>query len=396
MAMTRILYLAHDLDDPAIWRRTGMLRAGGASVDLAGFQRSTAPLREPATVLGQTHNGRFLHRALSALRSRMKADELARGPAPDVILARNLEMLPLARRIRERFGASPPRLVYEVLDIHRLLIGPGLLPSALRRMERHLCRDVDKVLISSPRFDQEHFRRYGQTTAPTVLVENKIWDPKAADLAPQAMRRLRQPGDAIVIGWFGILRCAASLRLLDTVCRQAQGRVRVVLRGRPALDALPDFQQIVEANPYIMFQGAYRYPEDLPRIYGEVDIAWLVDRYEAGANSDWLLPNRLYESCAHGAIPLALQGTETAAYLKWHGLGLATPDLQPETLAALFARLDDAALDTARAAISATNPADWRSTRDECTRLVAQLADAGPAPHQLAPLATPKSVENAG
>lgn len=392
--MTRILYLAHDLDDSAIWRRVGMLRAGGATVDLAGFQRSTTPLREPATVLGQTHNGRFLHRGLSALRSRRMADALAKGPAPDVILARNLEMLPLARRLRKAYAAPSPRLVYEVLDIHRLLIGPGLVPSALRRVERHLCRDVDKVLISSARFDQEHFRRHGQTTAPILLVENKVWDPKAADAAPQAPRPPRPADGPLVIGWFGILRCTASLHLLDTVTRQAQGRLRVILRGRPALDVLPDFQQVVEANPHLSFQGAYRYPEDLPRIYGEVDIAWLIDRYEAGANSDWLLPNRLYESCAHGAIPLALQGTETAAYLNRRGLGLATPDLQPNTLATLLSRLDPATLAEARAAIAATDPADWRSTRDECTRLVAQLAEARTAPHHPAALAKP--AESAG
>lgn len=394
--MTRILYLAHDLDDAAIWRRTSMLRAGGATVDLAGFQRSTAPLREPATVLGQTHNGKFLHRGLSALRSRMQADTLARGPAPDVIIARNLEMLPLARRIKRRFGANPPRLVYEVLDIHRLLIGPGLLPSALRLVERHLCRDVDKVLISSPRFDQEHFRRHGQTSAPRVLVENKVWNPNTAEVAPQVIRRSRRPGDPIVIGWFGILRCAASLRLLDTLCREANGRVRLVLRGRPALDVLPDFQQVVQANPHITFMGSYRYPEDLPGIYGEVDIAWLVDRYEAGANSDWLLPNRLYESCAHRAIPLALHGTETAADLKRRGLGLVTPDLKPETLAALLAGLDDTTLANAGAAIAATDPADWRCTRDECIRLVAQLADALPSSHQSARPAITEPAENAG
>lgn len=395
--MTKILYLAHDLDDSAIWRRVSMLEAVGAVVEVAGFQRSTTPPPRPATVLGQTHSGRFLHRALSALRLLFKAGDIARGAAPDVILARNLEMLPLARRIRSRFARDQrPQLVYEVLDIHRLLVGSGLRPSLIRLVERRLCRGVDNVLISSPRFDQEHFRRYGQVSAPVVLVENKVWDPDHPDAAPQPVRAPRRAGDPVVIGWFGILRCAQSLRCLDTLTRLADGRVRVVLRGRPALDALPEFHRIVEANPWMEFPGPYRYPQDLPQIYGEVDVAWLIDRFDAGANSDWLLPNRLYESCAHGAIPLALQGTETGNQLTRRALGLVVPDLRPDAVALVLASLDDAALGALRAGVAATDPADWRTTRQECARLVDQLVGRAAAPRAAAPSIGPEPVETAG
>ena len=41
---------------------------------------------------------------------------------------------------------------------------------------------------------------------------------------------------------------------------------------------------------------------------GDVHFTWAIDFYEAGANSDWLLPNRLYEGGAHGAVPIALAG----------------------------------------------------------------------------------------
>lgn len=395
--MTTILYLAHDLDDSAIWRRVSMLEAAGAVVEVAGFQRSTTPPLRPATVLGQTHSGRFLHRALSALRLLFRAGDIAPGTAPDVILARNLEMLPLARRIRGRFARDQrPQLVYEVLDIHRLLVGSGPLPAVFRAVERRLCRGVDKVLISSPRFDKEHFRRYGQVSAPVVLVENKIWDPDHPDAAPEPVRPPRRPDDPLVIGWFGILRCAQSLRCLDALSRLADGRLRVVLRGRPALDALPEFHRTVEANPWMEFLGPYRYPQDLPQIYGSVDVAWLIDRFDAGANSDWLLPNRLYESCAHGAIPLALQGTETGSQLTRRGLGLVVPDLRPDAVALVLASLDDAALAALRAGIAATDPADWRTTRQECARLIDQLAGRASVPRAAVHLISPEPVENAG
>ena len=60
-------YLAHDLDDPAIWRRVEMLRRGGARVRVAGFRRGQGPLPEAATVLGRTANGRMVQRVRAIL-----------------------------------------------------------------------------------------------------------------------------------------------------------------------------------------------------------------------------------------------------------------------------------------------------------------------------------------
>jgi succinoglycan biosynthesis protein ExoL len=334
----------------------------------------------------------------------LHADKVVQGPAPDIILARNLEMLPLALRVRKQVNpARPPRLIYEVLDIHRLLVGPGLVPGLMRAAERRLCRGVDRVLLSSMRFDEEHFHRYGQITTPPLLVENKVWDPTVqneaqtmAQTAAPPPRPPRSAGDPITIGWFGILRCNASLLCLDALCRQANGRIRLVLRGRPARDALPDFDRIVGANPHIAFHGAYSYPADLAEIYGGVDLAWLVDRFDAGANSDWLLPNRLYESCAHGTVPLALAGTETGRTLARRGLGLVLPDLQPATVATLMAGLDDARLAALRGAIAKTAMTDWRTSRQECIRLVAQLAGQADAPRTAPQRPRPDQVEIAG
>ena len=85
--MTKILYLVHDLDDPATGRRRSMLQAGGADVRLVGFRRGTRPLRQPATVLGRTYNGKFLQRAWSALRVLTQAKAILRGGHPDYKVA---------------------------------------------------------------------------------------------------------------------------------------------------------------------------------------------------------------------------------------------------------------------------------------------------------------------
>jgi GT2 family glycosyltransferase len=363
----QVLYLAQDIDDSAIERRCQMLRLGGAEVTVAGFRRGDGPLSAPAIVLGRTRNGQMASRALSVLRTvAAPPRQILAGPAPDVILARNLEMLVLAVWLGRRFPKA--RIVYELLDVHRLLLGKGLVSRTLRGIEARLLGRTDLVLISSPGFQRGYLTPFRRPVRQVLLVENK---PLATTPAPSATPDSRGP---LAIGWFGILRCAWSLAALDRLTRAAPGRYRVVLRGRPALDVLPDFHAIVAANPDLEFHGPYRWPDDLASIYAGVDLAWLIDRYEAGGNSDWLLPNRLYEGGLHGAVPLALAGTETADRLTALGIGVIVGAAAFDAVGSALASLSRQSLAPLRAALDALPRSTWEAGQDECRALVAHLA----------------------
>ncbi|MEL7213955.1 MAG: glycosyltransferase [Pseudomonadota bacterium] len=332
---SRILYLVHDLDDAAVWRRVQMLRLGGAEVELAGFRRRSGTLPEPALILGQTRNGQMTHRALAVLRQRLRLGRLTKEVSPpDAILCRNLEMLALAVPLKRAFSNADIPLSYEVLDVHRLMVGDGLVASALRRIERALCREVDHLIVSSPAFVEAHFNAHNQWDGTPLLVENKVVLDAPANFTP--MKRRTEERGPLRIGWFGILRCPFSLACLDAVTRAAPGRYKVLLRGRPALDVLPQFHDVVNANPDLHFGGPYAYPDDLAEIYGSVDLAWLVDRYDTGANSDWLLPNRLYEGGLNGVPPIGLKGTQIAKRMAQLGVGLT---LEQADLAEVSTRL---------------------------------------------------------
>lgn len=73
--------------------------------------------------------------------------------------------------------------------------------------------------------------------------------------------------------------------------------------------------------PGLTFGGPYRNPADLRELYDGIDIVWCLDFYDAGKNSEWLLPNRLYEALCLGKPVLALAGTATGRYVEEHGVG---------------------------------------------------------------------------
>ncbi len=373
--MLRVLYLVHNLADPAVRRRVTMLEAGGAAVTLAGFRRGAAPLESGSSApieLGHTEDGRFIQRLASVAAAALSlAGKLKSVPRPDIIIGRNLEMLALANRARAIFGADIP-LVYECLDIHRLLLDPGPMGKAMRGAERRFGCDAALLITSSPAFTREYFARFGQSEAPVMLLPNKVLELGA----PQASSPQAAPpnaGEPWRIGWFGALRCAKSLELLAAFTRRAGGRFEVLLRGRPAYREFADFDGFVSAEPHIRFAGPYRNPEDLAAIYGEVHFCWAIDFFEEGLNSTWLLPNRLYEGCRYGAVPVAMKGTETARFLGERQLGLLLDDDSADGLEATFSSVDRQVYETLRERVAAHDSADWVAGVDDCRALVARL-----------------------
>jgi succinoglycan biosynthesis protein ExoL len=373
--MLRVLYLVHDLSDPAVRRRVLMLTAGGAEVTLAGFRRGENRLADIEGVtpleLGTTADARFAQRLLAVAGAAAGlARRLAGIARPDVILARNLEMLALAGRASARFGGVA--IAYECLDVHRLLLKDSLAGKALRAAESRFARNAGLLVTSSPAFVEQYFRPLSGVRAPVHLLENRVLelDGSGTDLPV----RSRPAGAPWRIGWFGAIRCRKSLDLLAAFTRRMEGRFEVVLRGRPVRSEFADFDGLVAREPFLRFEGPYRNPEDLAAIYGEVDFAWAMDFFEEGRNSLWLLPNRLYEGCRHGVLPIVLEGTETARLAARYGIGVALADARPETLAERFDAFDAAAYQALRADLTRHGTRPWVLDRADCAAFVQRLA----------------------
>lgn len=372
-----VLYLVHDLSDPAVRRRVIMLQAGGASVTLAGFRRGEDPVTSISGVspidLGATRDGKFVQRLAAVAKAALSLGaKLGHLGKPDVIIGRNLEMLALANRANALFSGNVP-IVYECLDIHRLLLGKNGISRAMRSAERMLGRNAALLITSSPAFVREYFQPFKQIGAPVVLLQNKVLELTGlADTGPRS-GSASSHGAPWKIGWFGALRCRKSLELLAAFTRQMEGRFEVVLRGRPAHSEFTDFDGFVAREPYLRFEGAYRNPEDLAAIYGAVHFSWAIDFFEEGLNSSWLLPNRLYEGCRYGAVPIAMKGTETGRFLADRHLGLLLSEPTVDALSAVLEDMDAGKYAALRGKITAQDRGTWVCDLTDCRALVNRL-----------------------
>lgn len=379
MAAPHILYYVHDVSDPAVAKRVAMLKAGGATLCIIGFRRTAVPVTSIAECsvidLGRTHNGKFLHRMLSVcLRAITMKKTLKNIQLPTVILARNLEMLALA--VRAQKYVSVP-LTYESLDIHRLLLRDDIIGTLLRKLEGALSKKAHLLITSSPAFINEYFIPKSHVSLPALIVENKIYPP--ATPMPRSV-----PSKPYTIGWFGAIRCRQSLDILDAATTHAKGEITVTLRGKPALDQFDDFHAQIAQNPYLNFHGAYDYSE-LAEHYSNVDFNWVIDRFEQGQNSSWLLPNRLYEGSLHGAIPIAERSGQIANFLKQHTIGIILPEWSKDALMTCIQNADISQVTQHAKKIAAINPAQWQYHDDDCAKLVRALqspASINSEPHQ--------------
>jgi succinoglycan biosynthesis protein ExoL len=367
-----VTYLVHDVWDAAVARRIAMLTSAGAEVRLAGFRRGREAAKvvagAPTLDLGATANGAFAVRAALVLWKLITVPTWAgRLGAGDVIVARSLELLTLGWALHALSGGRTP-LVYECLDIHRLMLSDGLVGRLLRAWERFLLHRCALVLTSSPAFIGEYFEKVQGFGGPFHLVENKPVLPASAFERPRTI----ESSPPWRIGWFGMIRCAKSLDLLCRLVDALPGQVEVVIAGRVSEGEFDDFQGTVGAHPGVRFLGPYE-PADLARLYGGVHFTWAIDFFEEGLNSVWLLPNRLYEGSAFGAVPLALEGVETGRWLARQGAGVLLPDDLAAALEGFFDTLTPAAYKVLESRVENLPRTLLVSDQADCEALVSAL-----------------------
>lgn len=364
----RIGYLVHDLNDAAVAKRCEMMLRGGAEVSLAGFHRASVPGTVTGLVptdLGRTADGALAQRASAVMRNialPKRARQSVEGA--DILVARNLETLAIAHRIAE---GRP--VIYECLDIHRSLLGGGLGGQAIRKIEAQLLTETRAIITSSPGFIREYFDKRPTGNAEIRLIENKIL--LAPGEIPQApLLERTEDGPTWVIGWFGMLRCQRTLQELSELARKLDGLVKIQIAGKPSPAELPDFEEKVADAPYCSYSGPYS-PVDLPRLYSSCHFAWTIDWFEEGQNSEWLLPNRLYEATAHATVPIVLKRHEVGRWLAEKSAGLQI--VNTSELTQFFQELSPASYGEFVARVSQIDPDDIMMGDAQCREFVSWL-----------------------
>lgn len=376
--MTQIAFFGHDAADAAVRRRVQGFRDDGLAV--TGFtmrRRDDVAVDWDNVDLGRTFDGAYVQRIKSIFRgARLAAAQRDKLAAADVIYARNLDMLATAFLAKRKARLKTP-VIYEALDVHRLLTRKDIIGFLFRRLEGALLRRTRRLVVSSPGFLTQHFEKYHRGQYTATLIENRLAAGADYGARPQLAAL---PSTTLRLGWVGVLRCKRSLGLLLDAARSLGPKISIDLHGAPALTEIPDFHARIEGLPNVRFHGRYRSPEDLAAVYAGLDVVWAGDFMEAGYNSVWLLPNRLYEGGYYGVPPISPAGTQTAAWADARAIGFTLPEDLAVTLPALLAQLsaDKSPITERRTRLLSLPTATFVSPRGDLARMIADALDQSP------------------
>ena len=120
--------------------------------------------------------------------------------------------------------------------------------------------------------------------------------------------------------------------------------------------------------------GAYKNHDDLASIYGDVHFVWAIDFYEKGLNSNWLLPNRIYEGSLHGAVPIGHGDVETTRWMQSNGVGVVLSDPLSSRLIEFLDALTAQQYQAKRKAVMSIPRTKLVVTVQDCRNLARDLA----------------------
>jgi succinoglycan biosynthesis protein ExoL len=377
-----IAFFGHDAGEPTVVKRVTTLAAQGCLLIGFTFQRKRSDLSQTTAPpwtnidLGSTVDRSYLRRIPRLLGAVLKVFARRRLLRhADVLYARNLDQAVIACVVRRLARLQAP-LVYEVLDVQRVLTSRGLVGRALRFAERQVLARSALLVISSPRFYTSYFCAIQRYQGPWYLLENKVAQRLNAGFRTFGKGSPTGPPapPPWVIGWSGVLRCRRSLSMLVEIAARLGDRVRIVLRGRlsPCDISAAELARACARCPNLIFGGPYANPADLAGMYGSVHFTWAVDYTDAGFNSDWLIPNRVYEGGLYRTVMLARRNTATGDFVSRLKLGWTFAEPLADGVVTCLEQLTAQAYKSARCQVAAV-PRSCFVDEEDTAGLLARL-----------------------
>lgn len=323
--MKRILFLLPVNGQPRFHKRIQGLKESGFHCQALYFDRpyfEGKKLPCSAKSIGRTKQGAYLRRLYEMLLAvRIVRQHIEKV---DVVYAFGLDMLLLARWASRREGRV---IIYEIGDIRRIQIASGLVSKVVRIVERYTVLASQMLVVTSPGYLEGYYRPLLKREMPCMIIENKLQSPVVygwrdtrnlflKNGIPLVDRMLR-------VGYFGLLRCEWSWKVLEMLAGRYPGEVQIMVAGRPLNP--PDLVRRAEALSNVKYFGEFRSPDDLPRIYDSVDVIWGCYPRPMREEKNWLWArtNRYYEACFFRKPIIALFGSADAHEVERYNIGMS-------------------------------------------------------------------------
>jgi len=270
--------------------------------------------------LGEITHVSYLRRFVLIVKSLNKIRRAVRKT--NVVYTIGLDMLLLGWISKQLSFRKNIKLIYEVGDIREILIGNAPINKLARFFEKFLLRHVTVLVITSEGFYSGYFKQVQKVKSLRYhVLENKLYSDIIS--VAQLEETTEKDNKEFTIGYFGVLRCKRTPKILKMLAERGQGKIKIYLRGLPGIKAKEEYDELV-ATEGVVNGGPYVVPDDLSALYNSVDMVWACCPYQGKevGNCRWANAIRFYESCYFKKPVFVRKGTEDCKTVEQYGIGI--------------------------------------------------------------------------
>lgn len=333
----RILSVLPVLGQPRHSKRIAMLKQADFVVEAVAFERDYHSGRLPdcpVEHLSKIAHGRYLQRifkivtAFPVMRRAIRRNHIVYAFGPDMALAAIIANLGLGRPV-----------VLEVGDIQSWQVTSRMKGYLTRLLDRCVVNSSRLLVATAPGFVDGYYREWLHTKTPALVLENKLEGSMAeADRVKNAilLKGIPKVDRPLRIGYFGLLRCDWSWQVLEALALSMPAELEIVVAGYPMKPV--NLSERAKKLSNVEFRGEFRSPQDLPALYGSVDLVWACYPSPETQDSNWrwaqmiCRSNRFYESCFFKKPIISVLGSGDANEVERYGIGIIISDQRIEAV----------------------------------------------------------------
>lgn len=307
-----------------------MLQRQGHHVEVMAFERDFHHGRSPGwpvTTLGRIRHESYLRRLPALIRSVPKIRSGIRRN--QLVYAFNADLAFTA--LISGLGLGKP-IILDVQDIRAIQVARGLKGRMFRRLDKFIVDRCRLLILLTSRY-RRYYRDWLNTNTPDIVIDQRVESSRITaheeDESPAAPG-VPLDGRPLRIGYFSVIRDPWSLQFLECLSVSSKERFEVVLAGAVS-PKIRGFERFLERNPAIEYKGRFRNPDDIPELYGSVDM--ILACYSPAVPDCWSQSARFYQSCLFRKPLIVRAGTGDADEVDRHQIGLVLSESRPEDAA---------------------------------------------------------------
>lgn len=215
------------------------------------------------------------------------------------------------------FKSKKRNLIFEIPDLREAFFKNNRLNKFYKKLFKHFISKISIIVVTSELFVLDFLEKNNIKIKNYVEIENKVHLSKRP-----ISSSLNKCCQQIVIGYFGLLRCETSLKVLLNFIGSNKN-FKLVIYGY-YLGISKKIINMIENSSNIYYKGTYKSPDDLHKIYNEIDISWIVYPFskKEDGNFRYARTNRFYEAGFFNKPMIANKFSADAKFVKLFNVGL--------------------------------------------------------------------------